>query len=154
MLLYRRPTPGRYNTEIIYKSLGGIGGTNFLGGASPLTANATTTFYLGSFHRVCAFLRFSVVALTVPVDADGTILARLMVVATDGTTRRQVSEDINLEALTAKASTKSDRKAGISDAANTLKVGETLEVDVVNNTASIDTQPAQLVFTVECALIS
>lgn len=145
MLIHRRPTPGRYGSEIVILSRHA--------GANPLTANATTAIKFGGLHRRAVFLRITASAGTVPADADGTILARGVITATDGTANRDVSADIDLESLTANVTKAADRKAGLADSAVVIKPGETFRVNVVNNSAAIDTQPVDLVVTAEFALI-
>lgn len=151
--IYRKHGPGRYGVESVFIRSAPIGGTNQIGGASPLTANTTTTFRLGGFHRKVAFLRFSVSCGTVGADSDGTLLARMRKIKTDGTTVVTLSSDINLEALTADVSEKAGRLSTATEAHCTILEGETITVDIVNNSAAINTQPALMHLVGEFGLI-
>ena len=143
MLIYRRPKPGRYGTHIVFVQKSG--GT--------LTANTTTTFKAGGFKRTMVFLQFVAFVGVKPADADGAITAKVVIRAADGTTRRVVSADINLETLTNDVATAVGIKAGLADKSRVLLPGEAVEFDVVNDSAAIDTQPTDLVFTAEFALV-
>lgn len=151
--LVRRHTPGRYGTEIVSVSIGPIGGTNNIGGATPLTVNDTTRFRLGGFGRRVRFLRLTACAGTVPADADGTILAHVSKFEDDGTTVRQLSADINLEGLTADVPATAGAYTSATEKHLVVKADEQILVDVVNNSAAINTQPATLTFRVELALL-
>lgn len=153
MQLYFRPEGSRYGTEIIAVGSGPIGGTNLIGGASPLTANTTTKFHIPAPYRRCAFLRLSAFAVTVPADADGTLLARL--VKYDNATNAEIilSGDINLEGLVTRETAFADTIAGLADVDRVLKDGDSLCINVVSNSAAIDTQPANLLFAVELAVL-
>lgn len=128
---------------------GEIGGANFLGGASPLTANATTRFRLGGLAgRTALASGFGATAVTIPVDADGTITAALYKFRASDNTPVKLSNDIDLEALVTRRETFA-KILSLSDADMTLQSGDALEVWVVSNSAVIDTQPAGLVFVAE-----
>lgn len=151
MDLRRKPSAGRYGVDPVFIRMGPIGGTNNIGGATPLTANATTTFKLGGFHRKVAFLRFSVSLGTLPVDADGTVLARMR--KNRAGTITTVSSDISLEGMTANVSEKAGVLSTVTDAGRVFLEGDTVEVDIVNNSAAIDTQPATMYLVGEFALL-
>lgn len=140
---FRRPKPGQFGTAYIILSSGQIGGANYAGGATPITANTTTTFRLPSPPVRSRFKSIAVSTVTVPADADGTMLA---VAQKYNGGAVALTGNIDLEALTTRqllvtANTASD--------ANRIFNGTTdvLEVVVTNNSAAIDTQPAGLVFT-------
>lgn len=148
MLNHRKKKPGRFGTELLVLSSGNVG-------TNPLTANQTNTFKLPSPTRRARFVRFAASQTTVVADADGTVLARAMKYSGSADAAAAVSADIDLEAATARElqtagilSTQTD--AGIIfDPA----LGDTLEVNVVNNSAAIDTQPVALVLTCEFELL-
>lgn len=144
------PTPGRFGVLPNYIRTGQIGGTNFLGGASPLTANQTTIFRLGGMAgRKCLVSRLGATTVTVPNDADGTILAKLVKYDASADAGVDLTDNLNLEALVTREESFVNRLSTATDAQLMLDVGDALEVHVVSNTASIDTQPAGLVFVVE-----
>lgn len=145
-----KPLPGRFGTQLVTVQTGHIGGSNYLGGASPLTANNTTKFYLGPVPCKCIFSRLAVSChVTVPVDADGTIVATAFKYDAVANAQVQVSPAVNLEALTLHEGTIVKQYTGATEAQLVLQEGDTIEVNVVNNSAAIDTQPAGLVFLAE-----
>jgi hypothetical protein len=142
------PRAGSFGTATVLCASGQIGGANYLGGASPLTVNSTTTFRLPTPPFKCRFLSMAVSVVTVPADADGSILARAVKYSASADAQVAVSADVDLEALTT-------REIGVAAALSTATeaqrifngTSDSLEVNVVNNSAAIDTQPAGLVFT-------
>jgi hypothetical protein len=145
-----KPKPGRFGVAPVLLNSGQIGGTNFLGGASPLTANGTTTFRLGgTAGRKCMVSRFGATVVTVPVDADGAITAVLQKYDASADAVVVLTGPINLETLVTREETSVPFLASLTAAQATFDVGDALEVAVVNDSAAIDTQPAGLVFTVE-----
>lgn len=143
MLNAFRPKPGQFGTAVVLVDSGQIGGANYQGGASPLTANSTTTFRLATPPFKCRFLSIAVSVVTVPVDADGTILA--VANKWNGGAVAQTG-NIDLEGLTTRQLLVTK---GTGSETNRIFNGTTdvLEVVVTNNSAAIDTQPAGLVFT-------
>jgi len=145
-----KPKPGRFGVAPVLLSTGQIGGTNFLGGASPLTANASTTFRLGgTAGRRVQFSRFGASVVTVPADADGAITAILQKynAVTDATVT--LTAPIDLIALVTREQASVGWLTSLTEAQATLTPDDTLEVVVSSDSAAIDTQPAGLVFTVE-----
>lgn len=138
-----RPKGGRFGTATLALMSGQIGGTNYAGGASPLTVNTTTTFRLGCPPVKCRFKSISTQVVTVPVDADGTILA--VAHKYNGSSQVAQTGNIDLEALTTRVGLVT---AGTATEPNRLFNGTTdvLEIVVTNNSAAIDTQPAGLVW--------
>jgi hypothetical protein len=149
MLNHFKPQPGRFGTELITLVCGPIGPADYLGGAAPLTANATTTFRLGPVPRKCVFARLAASATTVPADADGTIVATAFKYDAATNAQVQISGAINLETLITREGSTANQYSSATEAGLTLQVGDTVEVNVVNNSAGIDTQPAGLVFVAE-----
>lgn len=143
------PKPGRFGTMITCVQSAPIGGANYIGGASPLTANTTTTFRLGSFPHKAILSRWSASCLQVPVDADGTILATLQKYSATATAQVQIGAQIDLEALVTRQQTYAGTYTSATDAQLLINEGDTLEVNVVSNSAAIDTQPTQLIFVAE-----
>lgn len=143
--------PGSFGVQRVYVKTGQIGGTNFLGGATPLTANTTTIFRLGGFAgRSVTPTRLGATVVTVPADADGTIVAKLVRYRASDNTAVDLTGNLNLETLVTREESFVNLLATVADTpAAVLVSGDALEVHVVNNSAAIDTQPAGLVFTVE-----
>lgn len=145
-----KPKPGRFGVAPVLLNSGQIGGANFLGGATPLTANATTTFRLGgTAGRKCEVSRFGATVVTVPADADGAITAVLQKYDASADAVVVLTGPINLETLVTREETSVPFLSTATDAQLILDTGDALEVAVVSNSAAIDTQPAGLVFTVE-----
>lgn len=145
---FRKQKPGKFGTQYITMQTGQIGGSNMLGSTTPLTANTTTTFRLGGPPVKCRLVKLSASCVTVGADADGTILARAMKYASVGDAASAVSADIDLEALVTREITAVGPLSTASDATRLFNgTGDTLEINVVSNSAAIDTQPAGLVFT-------
>ncbi len=133
------PPPGRYGTMISH-SFSGIIGT----GGLVLTANATTAFRIPTPFAKCWLEKLFVSAGGLGVDADGTILATI--------NKRDNLNAANVP-LTAAFSFESDflllankvyqipLLATLTDAQRIFQAGDQLYVDIVNNSAAIDTQP-------------
>lgn len=150
MYSFFKPKPGRFGVAPVLVNSGQIGGTNYLGGASPLTANTATTFRLGgTAGRRVAVSRFGASVVTVPADADGTITAVLQKYNAVTNAAVTLTGPIDLEALVTREQASVPLLASVTPAQATLGPNDTLEVVVTNNSAAIDTQPAGLVFTVE-----
>lgn len=149
-LTFFAPRPGRFGTATVLAQTGQIGGANFLGGASPLTANTTTIFRLGGFAgRKVRFSRFGATTTTVPADADGTIIATARKYDASADAAVVLSANLDLEALVTREETSTTPLSTATDAELTFDTGDALEIHVVNNSAAIDTQPAGLVFVAE-----
>lgn len=148
------PKPGRFGVQTVQARTGQIGGANFLGGATPLTANATTIFRLGgTAGRKCAISRFGATTVTVPADADGTIVATLRKYDASADATVTLTSNLDLEALVTREETSLAVLGTVSDADLTLDTGDALEIHVVNNSAAIDTQPAGLTFVAELLVL-
>jgi hypothetical protein len=144
-----QPRPGRFGVAPVYLKTAQIGGTNFEGGATPVTASGTTIFRLGGFAgRRVELSRIGATTVTVPVSASGTILATLRKYRAADDTVVTLTGTLDLEALVTREEGFTNVLATLSDADRTLAAGDALEVHVVS-TAAIGTQPAGLVFTVE-----
>jgi hypothetical protein len=141
-----RQKPGNFGRQLIALTSGQIGGANYLGGASPLTVNSTTTFRLGALPVRCRFIKLGASQVTVVSDADGTVLARAMRYSAAGDAAAAISADIDLEAGTTREQQTAGQISTATEAGVTFEAGDTCEINVVNNSAAIDTQPAGLVF--------
>lgn len=107
-----------------------------------LTANATTRFDFGGYFKRAAIAGCMVSCSTVPADADGTILATLL--KRNGATITTLSAALNLEALVANVASPFVLLSTLTDAQLALEVGDILYVEIVSNSAAIDTQPIGL----------
>lgn len=146
----RRAEPsGRFGTLPQLLSTGPIGGANYLGGASPLTANDTTIFPLGAVPVKSMASKLTARALQVPADADGTILAYLFKYDASANAAVQLTGALDLEALVTREGAVAELLSTLTPEEATLEVGDCLEVHVVNNSAAINTQPTGLVFVAE-----
>jgi hypothetical protein len=111
-----------------------------------ITANATTRIPIASPFRKSFIERVTAQVITVPADADGTILATLKKIS--GGTTTSLSAALDLETLVTLV-TKLFTLSTLTEMQQTLREGDILVVDVVNNSAAIDTQPVGLIFTAE-----
>ena len=116
-----------------------------------LTVNATTTIHIPTPGRRCAILSASICQQTKAADADGTVLATLK--------RRDISASADVAAssaydMEAATNRQVDRVTMLGGTANRIKAKEdSLFLDVVNNSAAIDTQPVNAFVVVELALL-
>lgn len=148
------PKPGRFGVQTVQARTGQIGGANFLGGATPLTANTTTIFRLGgTAGRKCRVSRFGATTVTVPADADGAITATLRKYDASADSVVTLTGNINLETLVTREETSVTVLGTLTDAQLTLDTGDALEIHVVNDSAAIDTQPAGLTFVAELLVL-
>ena len=144
-----KPRPGRFGVAPVYLKTAQIGGANFEGGTTPLTASNTTIFRLGGFAgRRVKLSRLGATVVTVPVSASGTLLATLRKYRAADDQVVTLTSNLDLEALVTREEAWTDVLATLSDADRALAPGDALEVHVVSNNA-IGTQPVGLVFTVE-----
>jgi hypothetical protein len=143
---YPRQKPGAFGRQLIALQVGPIGPADYLGGAAPLTVNDTTIFRGGAVPVRCRFLKLGASQTTVVADADGTVLARAMKYDAGDDAATAVSSDIDLEAGTAREQQTAGQLSTATEATLTFDAGDTLEINVVNNSAAINTQPAGLVF--------
>jgi len=147
--------PGSFGVQRVYVKTGQIGGTNFLGGASPLTANTTTIFRLGGFAgRANTPTRLGATAVTIPTDADGDIFAKLVRYRASDNTAVDLTGNLDLKALVTREESFVNLLSTVADTpAAMIVAGDALEVHVTSDSAAIDIQPAGLVFTVESLVL-
>ena len=150
---YPKQKPGFFGVQRVWLKSEIIGGTNYGGGASPLTANTTTIFRMGGAPCRCVFNALVGVTATVPSDADGTILAYAYKYDASADAAVQISAALDLEALVTREGTKAAHLSTASDATLTFDTGDALEIHVINNSAAINAQPAGLVFTAELLML-
>lgn len=121
--------------------------------AGTVTANTTTTHFLPPIHRKAYLFRASAVCQTVPADADGTLLATLKKWDASADAAVTLSSALDLEALTAKESSAFTLSTSLTEAQRRIDEGDSLYVEVVSNSAAIDTAAVNLKFTVEVGVI-
>lgn len=137
------PRPGAFGTHPVV----------FAKDIQNLTANVTNTVSFGGINRQAFIERLSVSCRTVPVDSDGTILATVKKRDVSAASNISLTAAFDLEALVANASSAIPLVAGLTDDQLTLDLGDTLFVDIVSNSAAIDTQAADLRFTAILGLL-
>jgi len=148
------PKPGRFGVQTVQARTGQIGGADYLGGATPLTANDTTIFRVGgTAGRKCRVSRFGATAVTVPADSDGTIVATLRKYDASADATVTLTGNLDLEALVTREESSVKVLGTLTDAQLTLDTGDALEIHVVSNSAAINTQPAGLVFVAELLVL-
>lgn len=152
------PKPGRFGIAPVFIKSGQIGGTNFLGGTTPITAGSggtpqTTIFRLGGVAgRRARIDRIGATVVTVPVSAGGTIVATIRKYDASADSVVTISQNLELTTLTTREEGFANPIATLTDSQLTLDAGDALEVHVVSSHA-IGTQPAGLVFTASVMLL-
>lgn len=149
---HRRPTPGRIGTHPYVIRIGPIGGTNNLGGASPLTPNATTIFRAGPVMRKGFFSRLGALALTAPVS-PGTLLVTARKYRALDDQVITISDPVDLEALVTREARYAEWLKGLKDADLFFNTGDGLEFHAVSNNATISQQPVDLHLAAELLMI-
>lgn len=143
---YIRTKPGRFGIVPAFYSSDNVG---------TLTANVTTTIRIPTPRRKAKILRCSASAATLPVDNDGTFLATLKKWDDSAGASIAITSAFDLESGldTAAESRNLTLLTTLTDAQQVVDEGDTLFVEVVNNSAAVDTQPVALAFVVECAVL-
>lgn len=145
----RQSGPGRWGTHPVHVSVGPIGGSTALYGATPLTANDVTIFRIPTPPGKFVFSKVAVHATTDAADADGTVLGVVSKYDASADAEVTVSGSIDLEALTTLERAEAGVSTSATDAQLVLDTGDTLSFRVTNNSAAIDTQPVDLFIVVE-----
>lgn len=156
---HRRPIPGRIGTHPYVLRCGPIGGANNIGGATAITATATTIFRTGPVMRKSIFTRLgALIGTTLPVSAGGTLLVTARKYRASDDQVVTLSGTIDLEALVLREARYAEALAGLRDAdlffniGAGLAVGDGLEFHVVSS-AAIGTQPVGLELAAEMLMI-
>jgi hypothetical protein len=122
-------------------------------GSSPYTANSTVTVSIPSPAGKCFPLRAYVSQKTIAADPDGTVVFKLV--------KRQASDDAdvilttahNLEDDTAYEKAALTFVTTLTDAQRIFLAADTLEADLISNSAAITTEPVDLQVVVEFAVL-
>lgn len=147
---YPKQKPGFFGVQRFTLQTGQIGGADFLGGATPLTANATTIFRAGAPRTKSRFNGMTTtIGVTLPIDADGTVVVKA--VKYDASANAAVdltAASVNLETanVVLREAVVTGALSSATDAELTFDTGDTLEFHVTSDSAAIDTQPAGIVF--------
>lgn len=149
-----RPRPPRYGTQIVQLRI--------TLPTSPATANGTETHRIGAPVAIgelvgskSVFLGAALSAGTIGVDADGTLLAYIMKRDASTDTDVTLTSSLSLESdgITANEQADFTNVTTLTDAQLTFDLGDVAEIDIVSNSAVIDTQPADVVVVLEFALL-
>lgn len=138
------------------KTKGGRHGTDpviLAGGNDTITANVTTPQVLGASPTRAALVKAYASAHIIPADSDGTILATLKKWDASASADVTLSAALDLEAITAKVASAFAIIAALTDDQRTLDTGDTLRVDIVNNSAAINTAATGLRFAAELLVL-
>ncbi len=104
--------------------------------------NTTTTYSFGGHPAKCVINRAVVSAGTVPASTSGTILAVLQKYDASANTAVTLTDNVDLEALTAKEGTAVTLLTTLTDAEKLLDTGDTVQFVVTTNntvtTAAVD----------------
>jgi hypothetical protein len=141
---FRRKTKaGRHGTDPVYLA----------GGTDTLTANTTTVQVLGAAPTRAVITKVSASQHVLVADSDGTVLATLKKWDASASADVTLSAALDLEAMTAKVASPFALIATLTDDQRILDTGDTLRVDIVNNSAAINTQPTGLRFVAELLVL-
>ena len=144
---YPRSKSGFFGVQRFTLQTGEWGGTNFLGGATPFTANPTTKVHAGSPFTKSRFAGFTfTIGTTIPIDADGTLTVTAYKYDASANAEVVLSAAVQMEGQTLREAVRTVALASATDAELLFDEGDTLEFHVISNSASIDTQPAGVVF--------
>ncbi len=122
-------------------------------GANPLTANTTTDIYIPTPPGKFVLLGAAVVQSTLVADADGTVLAQITKRAASGDADTVLTAQVDLEAATVLERQEFSLLTTLATAANIFLTGDIVKLEVVNNSAAIDTQPVDLMIAVELGFL-
>lgn len=127
------PLPGRF----------GVLPNLLVGRCDAAIGNSTTTTYnFGSHPAICTINRAVVSAGTVPASTSGTILGVLQKYDASANAAVALSDNVDLEALTAHEGTAIPLLTSLTDAQKTLDTGDTVRFVVTTNntvtTAAVD----------------
>lgn len=151
MLRHWKPKTGRFGVmpQLIVKEFP----------TTPFTANTTVVYGVGCPPGKAIYLGATIHCTTVGADADGTMLVKIFRRRASDDSRTQLNTDFNVEGLTtlerqriAISSTVTEAQRIVNDP-GTGTAGDIFEVDLVSNSAAIDTQPTKLILTLEVALL-
>ena len=136
------PYPGRFGTMLQVAQAANVGN---------VTANDTTRFFLPVAAGKYWVSKLSVVCDTVGADADGSIVATFYKYSGVSDAGTALNTATNLETLVTKETRDVPVTATLTDVQRLLDTsnGDSLYVEVVNDSAAIDTQPTKLSFAVE-----
>lgn len=133
-----RPRPGRFGIMPVVVSSQIIGGTDL---------NSNPKFYIPTPPGRLIVLRASVYTVTVPVDAS-TCTAKLVKYDASTTSEVDLTNTIDLEALTASQRSDLVFPTTTTEAQRRLDTGDTIRI-VVASSATQSTNPVGMSFTVE-----
>jgi hypothetical protein len=127
--------------------------------ANPVTPNGTETHRLGApvgrsgSTQKSKLVGAAISAGTLGNDADGTITAQIIKRIADGDTDQALTSTLSVEADGLTASEQADFTISGTDAQLTFANGDVCEIDFVNNSAAVDTQPANVIVVLEFAIL-
>lgn len=140
-----QPKGGRFGVQVAF-----VSGKQLDAG---VTANVTTSIPLASPQRKSVIARATVQVTTVPVDADGALLGTLKKFNQVTGVTTSLSAAFDLELITARKPAQLTLLSTLTEWQLQLAEGEYLFFDVVSNSAAIDTQPKELIVTVELLVL-
>ena len=142
-----RPGPGRFGVNAAI-----LNGQNI----ANLTANTTTRVDISPAPRKAFVDKVMVSQQTLVADSDGTVLATVKKYDASANASVTLSSALSLEADAQVASEGAffALLSTLTDAQRTLDEGDVLYVDIVNNSAAIDTQPANLRFAASVEILN
>ena len=116
--------------------------------AAAIGNNTTTTYNFGGHPATCLINRAMVSAGTVPASTSGTILGVVQKYDSTANTAVALTDNVDLEALTAHEGTAVTLLSTLTDAQKTLRPGDTVRFVVTTNN-TVTTAAVDLVVNVE-----
>lgn len=144
---FKREKGSRFGSEVTFISRAA--------GASPFTANATTTQDIPSPVRRSLVERITVQQRVLVVDADGTVLftAKKWDQSAAAAVSLTAATSLEVDVQTAKKAQVVALLSTLTDAQLTLDEGDYVYWEVVSNSVAIDTQPTDFCVTVELLVL-
>lgn len=143
MLRFFLPTANRYGTHPVV--LSATFGT--------ITPNVTTALNVGQVHRLAVIARLALSVLTVPADADGTVLLTIKKYDASADAAVSLTAAFDMEAIVAaKESQEIPLISSLSDSDLLFEEGDTIFAELVSNSAAFNTAPAGVVVSAEFLL--
>lgn len=141
MLLYFRARPKDFGAVFVRLSSGNLGS---------ITANTTNTFGLGGISdkdtaapntdHTAYIDQVTVGCVTVPADADGTYLLNVVKYDASAATTVTIVSGFDMEALVAGKTENATIVTSLTDQQRMMDYGDFLYLELVSNSAAIDTQ--------------
>ena len=117
-----------------------------------LTENDTTVIHFPPVGRKVWIRGATISSTAVPADADGTIVATLKKRRAADDTEVAISAPLDLEGIVASEGNPF-KVSGIGESARIIQAADTIKLEIVSDSAAIDTQPANAFVTLDLLVL-